>query len=198
MNILIGDESRMQYCHNNKYPIFLPNPITQAAAMPYPLYLSLLGKYFVGYADEMEFDNRTLAWAGLVNPINSGVNLHVHVWTVTNIGQLPLFAEVWFNTNPPGRPVPSELVTPANTAIRPLPRPKVTLFEASNVTGEPEGGIKIFERSVDPEITIAREENGALIFPPGGSLIITLSYPEAIDETGLGRVAFGWSEQEIK
>jgi hypothetical protein len=196
--MLIGDESRMQCCDNNKYPILLPNPITQVADMPYPLYLSLQGKYFVGYADEMVFGNGTIAWAGLVNPVNSGVNLHVYVWTVTNIGQLPLQAEVWFNTDPPGRPVRSELVTPANTAIRPLPRPKVKLLEASNVTGEPEGGIKMFERSVDPEITIASEENGALIFPPGGSLIITLSYPEAIDELGLGRVAFGWSEEDIK
>lgn len=196
--MLIGDENRMQGCDNNKYPILLPNPITQVADMPYPLYLSLLGKYFVGYADEMEFDNGTIAWAGLVNPVNSGVNLHVYVWTVTNIGQLPLQAEVWFNTDPPGRPVPSEFVTPANTAIRPLPRPKVKLLQASNVTGEPEGGIRIFQRSVDPEVTIASEENGALIFPPGGSLIITLSYPEATTEPGMGRVAFGWSEEEVK
>ncbi|MDF2523929.1 MAG: hypothetical protein K0R31_1570 [Clostridiales bacterium] len=188
----------MQCRDNNKYPVFLPNPITQVADMPYPLYLSLQGKYFVGYADEMEFGNGTIAWAGLVNPVNSGINLHVQVWTVTNIGQLPLLAEVWFNTDPPGRAVRSELVTPANTAIRPLPRPRVKLLQASNVLGEPEGGIKMFERSVEPEITIASEENGALIFPPGGSLIITLSYPEEIDELGLGRVAFGWWEEEIK
>jgi hypothetical protein len=116
--VLIGDENRMQYC-NNKYPILLPNPITQVADMPYPLYLSLQGKYFVGYADEMEFGNGTIALAGLVNPSSSGVNLHVYVWTVTNIGQLPLQAEIWFNTDPPGNPVRSELVTPANTAICP-------------------------------------------------------------------------------
>jgi hypothetical protein len=196
--MLIGDESNMQGCDNNKYPILLPNPITQVADMPYPLYLSLQGKYFVGYADEMEFGNGTIAWAGLVNPINSGVNLFVYVWTVTNIGPLPLTAEVWFNTDPPGRPVLSELVTPANTAICPLPSPRVRLLEASNVTGEPQGGNKMFNLSVDPEVTTVGDENGALIFPPGGSLIITLSYPETTDDTGLGRVAFGWAEEEIK
>lgn len=196
--MLIEGENRMQYCENNKYPILLPNPITQVADMPYPLYLSLQGKYFVGYADEMKFHKRTIAWAGLVNPVTSGVNLHVYVWTVTNIGQLPLQAVGWFNTDPPGCPVHSELVTPANTAIRPLPMPKVKLLQANNVTGEPEGGIKMIERGVNPEITFVSEENGALIFPPGGSLIITLSYPEAIDEFGLGRVAFGWSEEEMK
>lgn len=185
-------------CCNNKYPILLPNPITQVADMPYALYLSLCGKYFVGYADGMEFANKTIAWAGLVNPINSGVNLHVYVWTVTNIGQLPLIAEVWFNACPPGRPIHSESVTPANTAICPLPIPNVNLLQASNVTGKIEGGMKLFKRTIDQEITIANDENGTLIFPPGGSLIITLSYPEAINEIGLGRVAFGWSEEEIK
>lgn len=187
----------MQCSDNSGYPILLPNPITQVADMPYPLYLSLQGKYFVGYADEMKFGNGTIAWAGLVNPINSRVNLYVYVWTVTNIGQLPLNGGIWFNTNPQGSPVLSELVTPANTAIRPLPMPKVMLLQASNVTEQPNGGIKMFERTVDPEVTIASEENGALIFPPGGSLIITLSYPEAINEPGMGRVAFGWSEEKI-
>lgn len=185
----------MQCCNKKKHPIPLPNPIIQVVDMPYALYLSLQGKYFVGYADEIEFGHGTTAWAGLVNPVNSETNLHVHVWTVTNIGQLPLLAETWFNTDPLGRPVRSELVTSANTAIRPLPRPKVKLLQASNITGEPKGGIRMFAGSVDPEITVAREENGILIFPPGGSLVITLSYPEAIDELGLGRVAFGWSEE---
>ncbi|MGU9538836.1 hypothetical protein ACQX0N_07595 [Clostridium tepidum] len=43
-------------CINNcNHSIILPNPITQVASMPYALYLSLQGKYFVGYADELEF-----------------------------------------------------------------------------------------------------------------------------------------------
>lgn len=187
----------MQNCENNINPILLSNPITQVADMPYPLYLSLLGKYFVGYADELEFDNRTIAWAGLVNPIHSGVNLSIYVWTITNIGQFPLQAEVWINAVPPGCPIRSELVTPANTAIQPLPRPRVDLLQGNNVSREPNYGIKLFNREVDPEITIVSEENGALIFPPGGSLIITLYYPETIKESGFGRVAFGWSEEEI-
>jgi hypothetical protein len=185
----------MKYCENNTSQILLSNPITQVADMPYPLYLSLQGKYFVGYADEMEFGNRTIAWAGLVNPVNSGVNLSIYVWTITNIGQLPLQAEVWINAVPPGCPNRSELVTPANTAIQPLPRPRVDILQANNVPGEPKYGIKLYNREVDPEITIVIEENGALIFPPGGSLIITLSYPETTKESGSGRVAFGWSEE---
>lgn len=96
--------------------------------MPYPLYLSLQGKYFVGYADNnMQFSNGSIAWAGLINPINSGVNLFVYVWTVTNIGQAPLMARRWFNADPQGQPVKSEFVTPVNTALYPLPKPRVKL-----------------------------------------------------------------------
>jgi hypothetical protein len=165
--------------------------------MPYPLYLSLQGKYFVGYADEMEFRNGTIAWAGLVNPVNSGVNLYVYVWTVTNIGISPLKAEIWFNTDPPGQGSKSQFVTPANTAISPLPTPKVKLLEANNIVGEPVGGNKISENKVTPEVTIVGDEQGAFIFPPGGSFIITLSNYETTSQSGMGRVAFGWAEEKI-
>lgn len=188
----------MKYCDNYNDSIFLPNPITQVADMPYALYLSLQGKYFVGYADNMEFGNESIAWAGLINPVNSGVNLHVYVWTVTNIVESPLMAQICFNTNPPGRPMISELVTPANTALRPLPKPRVMLLQANNAIGEPEVGVKVFVRRVIPEITIASEEEGKFIFSPGGSFIISLSNPETPLQTGEGRVAFGWWEEKIK
>ncbi|KOR23860.1 hypothetical protein ND00_31370 [Clostridium sp. L74] len=189
---------KMNCINNCKHSIDLPNPITQVASMPYALYLSLQGKYFVGYADELEFGNGRSAWAGLINPCGSGVNLHVYVWTVTNIGTSPIRAQIWFNSDPPGQATISQLVTPANTALCPLPQPRIKLVEASNVRGEPEGGVKAFVRRVLPEVTIADEEVGKFIFPPGGSFIIFLSNPEAPNEPAQGRVAFGWWEEKIK
>jgi hypothetical protein len=197
MNYVKGDEKVMQDCNDPKRSIILPNPITQVADMPYPLYLSLQGKYFVGYADEMEFRNGTIAWAGLVNPANSGVNLFVYVWTVTNIGASPLKAEAWFNASPTGQAMKSEFITPANTALRPLPRPRVKLLQASNVIYKPSDGFKIAEEKVTSEVTIVGDEQGSFIFPPGGSFIITLSNYDTTSETGMGRVAFGWSEEKI-
>lgn len=188
---------KMDRINDRRGYILLPNPITQVADMPYALYLSLQGKYFVGYADNMQFGIDSIAWAGLINPVNSGVNLHIYVWTVTNIGPTPLTARIWFNTDPPGQPSKSEFVTPANTALRPLPRPRVKLLEASNVMGEPDGGDNVIIRKVDPEVTIASEEEGKFIFPPGGSFIITLSDPEPPVQMGEGRVAFGWYEERI-
>lgn len=184
-------------CNNYNNSITLPNPITQVADLPYDLYLSLQGKYFVGYADDLEFGNGSIAWAGLINPISSGVNLFAQVWTVTNIGASPLIAKVWFNAIPPGIPTESELVTPANTALCPLPVPKTKLLQASNVLGDPVGGSNIFIRTVAPEVTIASDEQGRFIFPPGGSFVITLSTTETSNEVGMGRIAFGWSEEPV-
>lgn len=166
--------------------------------MPYELYLSLQGKYFVGYGDNLTFGEGRSAWAGLINPCNSRVNLHLNVWTVTDVGTSPIRAQIWFNSSPPGTPIASPLVTPSNTTLCPLPKPKVKLLEASDVFGTPQGGTKAFVRRVLPEVTIAETENGKFIFPPGGSFLIFLSNPESPDEPAAGRVAFGWWEEPIK
>jgi hypothetical protein len=180
------NESKNKQCNLNK-----------TVDIPIELYKSLQGVYFIGYADDLTFGNGTNAWARLYNPPNSGVNLHVNVWTVTDISDSTFRAQFWFNTTPPGTPIKSKLVTPSNTAISPLPKPKVRLQEASNVTGEPCGGIKAFVRRGQPETTLVEVENGKLIFPPGGSFLVFLSNPENPNVESSGRIAFGWWEEKI-
>lgn len=165
--------------------------------IPIELYKSLRGEYFIGYADELSFGQGTGAWARLYNPIGSGVNLHVNVWTVTDISESPFRAQFWFNAYAPGVPSESNLVTPANTAIVPLPRPRVKLELAAGVLGEPRGGVKAFVRRGQPETTLVDTENGKLIFPPGGSFLVFISNPETPEVRASGRVAFGWWEEPI-
>lgn len=187
----------MEGCNNYKSSIILPNPITQIASMPYALYLSLQGKYFLGSTEELEFGNGTSAWAGLFNPTNSGVNLHVYFWQVSNTGESPIRAQIWFNSDLPGRPTRVTSVTPGNTALCPPPRPKIRLLQASNVQGEPEDGVKAFVRRALPEVTIGDEEVGKFIFPPGGSFTIFLSNPETPDQSAAATVGYAWWEEEI-
>ena len=165
--------------------------------IPIELYESMKGDYFIGYADQMTLGNGTSAWARLYNPWESGVNLHVNVWTVTDISESPFRAQFWFNATPPGIPSESTLVTPSNTAIRPAPKPKVMLQLASDVTGEPSGGVKAFVRRGEPGTTLVETENGKLIFPPGGSFLVFLSLTGDVSVTASGRVAFGWWEEPI-
>lgn len=165
--------------------------------VPIELYESARGKYFIGYADKLSFGLDTSTWARLYNPPNSGVNLYVNVWTVTDISEAPFRAQFWFNADPPGVPSESELVTPSNTAFRPIPKPKIKLQLASNVTGEPTGGVKAFVRRGEPGTTLVESENGKLIFPPGGSFLVFLSLSEGATVPSEGRIAFGWWEEKI-
>ncbi|HYH02816.1 MAG TPA: DUF6143 family protein, partial [Bacillota bacterium] len=127
----------------------------------------------------------------------SGVNLFVTVWTVSDVATSPFRAQIWFNADPPGTPQDSPFVTPANNALCPLPIPRVKLQYASNVVGEPIGGIKAFVRRGLPETTLVDDEQGKFIFPPGGSFLIFLSNPEMPELTAAGRVAFGWWEEPV-
>lgn len=166
-------------------------------SIPINLAKSLEGKYFVGYADNLSFGQGASAWARLYNPPNSGVNLFVTVWTVSDIAESTFRAQIWFNTIPPGTPQDSPLVTPANTALCPLPSPRIKLQYAVNVIGDPTGGIKAFVRRGQPETTLVDDEQGKFIFPPGGSFLIFLSNPETPELAAAGRIAFGWWEEPI-
>lgn len=166
------------------------------ADIPINLAKSLEGKYFVGYADNLTLGNGTSAWARLYNPHNSDVFLHVTVWTVSDISESTFRAQIWFNSDPPGNPQNSPLVTPANLTICPLPQPEIKLQYASQVIGEPVGGIKAFVRRGQPNTTLVDDEQGKFIFPPGGSFLVFLSNPES-PVPAAGRIAFGWWEEPI-
>lgn len=168
----------------------------QVATMPNSLFHSLQGQYFVGYADNMFFESDKNAWAALYNPENSGVNLFVNVWTVTDLYEPPIRMQIWMNSKLPGDYTVSRLATPSNTAINPLPSPKVSILQASNVTGTPEGGIKAFVRRTLPGETIVSEEEGKFIIPQGGNFAIFLSNADGGKIPASIRVAYGWWEEK--
>jgi len=121
---------------------YIDNSLLKTVDIPIELYESTIGQYFIGYADDLVFGNGTSAWARLYNPINSGVILHVNVWTVTDVSESAFRAQFWFNATPPESDINYALVTPTNLVIKPQPKAKVRLEYASNVTGDPTGGIK--------------------------------------------------------
>lgn len=167
-------------------------------AVPINLEKSLEGKYFVGYADYLPFGEGTNAWARLYNPPNSGVNLHVVVWTVSDISQTSYTSQIWFNSNPPGIIEESGNVTTSNTALCPLPQPQIKLQYAISTKGLPSGGTKAFIRRAQPETTLVSDEEGKFIFPPGGSFMVFLSNPQTPTKFVSGSIAFGWYEEPIK
>ena len=169
--------------------------ISKTVSIPMELYQSLRGAYFIGYADEMYFVPGRGAWARLYNPPDSGVDLFVNVWTVSDVDETAFRAQFWFNAIAPGQIIYESPTTPTDTAIVPPPVPRVRLQYANDVDGLPQGGIKAFVRRGQPETTLVETENGKLIFPPGGSFLVFLSAPENPQAAASGRVAFGWWEE---
>ncbi len=85
----------------------------------------------------------------------------------------------------------------ANSSVKPQPRAKVKLEYASNVTGDPTGGIKAFVRRAQPGTTLVESENGKIIIGGGGKFLIFLSNPETPELSTAGRISFGWWEESI-
>lgn len=170
----------------------------EVVSIPNPLSKSLQGKYFAGQTESLTFSNTTNAWGALINPIGSGINLFANVYTITNLSDKPFLAQIWFNTNLPGTGTLSTKFSPANTALVPHPVPKVQVQLNQNVHGVPLGGVNVFDRIVPPGSTLASEEDGKFIFPPGGnwSLFLTAPGPEAASFSAI--VAFGWWEEKAK
>ncbi|MBU3182401.1 DUF6143 family protein [Clostridium psychrophilum] len=172
--------------------------LSKTVAIPIELYESTLGQYFIGYADNLVFGKYTNAWARLYNPIKSGVILHVNVWTVTDVSDSAFRAQFWFNATPPDSDIEYAAVTPTNLIIKPQPRAKIRLEYASNVLGDPTGGIKAFVRCAQPETTLVESENGKIIIGEGGNFLVFLSTPETPGLLTSGRIAFGFWEEKIK
>ena len=68
----------------------------RSLAVPVDLYESVKGNYFVGCTDDLPLSDTKSCWARLYNPSDSCVNLHVNVWTITELASDAFRAEFWF------------------------------------------------------------------------------------------------------
>jgi hypothetical protein len=164
----------------------------EVVSIPVPLFQSIEGKYFVGQTGTLLVGNGSSAWAGLVNPRNSGVNLFANVLTISNFSNDYLTAEIWLNTKLSNKGKISNKISPSNTALMPPPKNKVDIRYVKSTSIVPEGGINVFERIVPPNTTLVSEEDGKFIEPPEGNYVVVIKS----SSSNLNKVivAFGWWE----
>lgn len=175
--------------HIINYKSIKPNEVV---SIPVSLSRSMQGKYFVGQTGILWVNNEANGWAGLVNPINSDVDLFANVLTISNFSDEYLTAEIWLNTSLPRKSNISEKVSPANTALDPLPKNKVDIRYIKSTDMTPENGTNTFERIIPPNTTLVSEEDGKFIEPPGGSYVVVIK--SASPKFSKVIVAFGWWE----
>ena len=179
---------------NNNYIVSSKNiKPHEVVSIPVPLFKSMQGEYFVGQTEPLWVGNESNAWAGLVNPCDSDVNLYVNVFTISNFSDDYLTAEIWLNTNFPKRGSISYKISPTNTALKPLPKNKVDIRFIKSTTLVPENGVNVYERIVPPNTTLVGEEDGKFIESPGGNYVVVIkSSSSKLDKV---IVAFGWWEK---
>lgn len=163
--------------------------------LTYSVWENYLGNYYMGQTGTLTFDNEYNAWAALINPPDSGVDMFWNVYTLSNFSSQPFTAEAWLNSAPPGKGTFSENVASSNQAMHPPTKPKIQIQYGEKVQSPPLGGIYLFTRVVEPGYTLTRHDfQGMIIIPPGGSVIAYLK------PSGKGPinsiVAMGWWEQE--
>ncbi|WP_423408885.1 DUF6143 family protein [Heyndrickxia sp. MSNUG] len=143
-----------------------------------PALNSRRGKYFIGKTGLLNFGGGYYAWGGIVNPVDSGVNVYIDIFTITNFSNQNFISEIWLNANPPRKAAVSSQVTPTNQAISPSPQPKAVMKYAGYSAEPMTKGVNIFDRIVNQNSTLVSDShNGSIIIGPGGSFSILLRPP---------------------
>lgn len=160
-----------------------------------PALNSMLGRYFIGQTELLNFGNRCDAWGGIVNPIDSGVNLYFDIFTITNFSAQSFVGGIWLNAKPPRKAKPSSTVTPSNQAIFPPPKPKAIMLDADNLNEPLLKGVNIFGRIVLPNSTLVSDSHkGSMIIPPGGTFSILLQTHDSRNVQGT--IVLTWWEEK--
>jgi len=166
----------------------------EIVSIPVPLYKSMQGKYFVGQTETLIVGNGLNAWAGLVNPCNSGVTLYANVFTISNFSDESLTAEIWLNTNHPKKWKVSNKISPTNTSLNPPPENKVDIRFVQSTSEVPRRGVNVYERISPPITTLVGEEDGKFIESPGGNYVLIIKSSSSKLSNVI--VAFGWWENK--
>lgn len=170
--------------------------LPEVNGLPENVYHSSLGEYFLGQTDIIAFGKGYNGWGGLVNPMDSNVNMFLNAYTISNYSNEPLTAEAWLGGLLPGRGKTSPNFAAGNQAITPPPMPKVQIQNASFISAKPSGGTYSFVRRIEPYITLTKHDfQGMFIIPPGSSFSLLFLSPG--DKQVYTRVAFGWWEEKI-
>lgn len=161
-----------------------------------PALNSRLGRYFIAQTGLLNFGSEYNAWGGIINPVDSGVDLYIDIFTITNFSTQSFVGEIWLNANTPVNAVVSPNITPSNQGISPPPMPKAVMKYADYLTEPMNSGVNIFGRIVAPNSTLVSDShNGSIIIGPGGSFSILLR-PQA-SQYITGTIVLTWWEEAI-
>jgi hypothetical protein len=157
-----------------------------------PVFQSTKGRLFAGTSGVLETSASKNAWAQLVNPLHSKVNLFVSFFALTNFSTKLVRADFVVNAEPPGTPILSSEVNVLKLGSNHKPVGRI-LFNP-NVSGSFSGGKIIGTRALSPQTTgLGFRVDGRLIIEPGTNAMFFL-YSHSPAES---QIEFEWFENKV-
>jgi len=168
----------------------VPAPVVD---YPLPLSKSLQGKYFIGETDQLLPTDNNRTWAGLINPLDSGVHLYVDIYVISNLSADPLVSQICFCQSLPTNAKLSHEISNSNLTYRPqpVPRGQVQFGEALDTAAFT--AVPVSTRVVSPYSSTASEKRGHWIIGPGTAILFTLT--GTFDYPNPAVVSIGWWEE---
>ena len=169
------------------------NEIDKEASIPYPLYKSMVGKYFIGQTQFLPINQNSLLVA-LVNPHYSKTNIFLNVATITSLQAVGL-VDFYLGSNI-SNGTSSDLVSCTNTNFQSdeFPKGLIKYWEPAII---PPNSVSIFTRYITNAGTEIID-GGQIILAPGKSFYIYMADPNHQLAHLSTRVAFGWWEEKIE
>ena len=156
-----------------------------------PVFQSTKGRLFAGTSGVLKTSSTRNAWAQLVNPLHSHVNLYVSFFALTNFSTKLVKADFVVNAEPPGTPILSSDVSVLKLASNHKPVGQI-LFNP-HVSGSFSGGTVVGTRALSPQRTeLGFRVDGRLIIEPGTNAMFFLSSRTSSES----QIEFEWFESE--
>lgn len=149
------------------------------------------GRYYVGRTGVFHVPAGQEALVIFDNPSGSGRRAMVAAITLTsNHGRRAFF---YFDATSGAR---KQKATRVANAHRGVPdKPKVAIKFVARAGVSLRGGIDVFERLLEGQVTLNTEQEGRYIFEPGHSITVLFPAIDAKDEID---VAYGWWEEPLR
>ena len=156
-----------------------------------PAFQSSKGRLFAGTSGVLKPSASRNAWAQLVNPLQSKVNLYVSFFALTNFSTKLVKADFVVNAEPPGTPNLSSEVSVLKLASN--HRPVGQILFNPNVSGSFSGGTVVGTRALSPQRTeLGFRVDGRLIIEPGTNAMFFLCSRYSAE----AQIEFEWFESE--
>ena len=170
-----------------------------AAAIPYVSAMASQCRYYLGQTEKMRIGVNTHGCGTLANPDDSGVQLYIHEYAVTNFSGKPLEAQIWFGQTKSivGAKISTQ-ISPGLVQLSACPSAQGKILFSSGTTEPPRLGVAVSTKILPPQATSVFEKSGHWILNPGTAMMVSL-HSLADSENFKGEFLFsaGWWEQPL-